>query len=293
MRSTCWRGIRRARNWPPCRARLAEEAALAAGTPHGMVAGQVLDIASCAGTPDAGRLHEIHRLKTGAMIRGAVRCEALLGGAGEDVTAGLTEYGEALGTAFQITDDLLDVTATREELGKTPGKDAAEAKLTFPAVTGMERSRTMAEETVDRALAALAGLGAGIADASFMREHGGIRPGSGEAERGETGLYVSPPLWTNILIIRCKEGLSPALVLPDLPYPKNALADVIGRADAGIPPRQAPRGIRHQRQQADRGHRAPMASISRRSSIRWPVTAPRRAFSTVRPVWSAPSTGTA
>ncbi len=152
------------------RARLAEEAALAAGTPHGMVAGQVLDIASCAGAPDAGRLHEIHRLKTGAMIRGAVRCGALLGGAGEDVLAGLTEYGEALGLAFQITDDLLDVTATREELGKTPGKDAAQAKLTFPAVYGMERSRTMARETVDRALAALAGLGAGIADASFMRE---------------------------------------------------------------------------------------------------------------------------
>jgi len=152
------------------RARLVEEMALAAGTPDGMVAGQVLDVASSAGAPDAERLREIHRLKTGAMIRGAVRCGALLGDAGGDILDGLTEYGEALGLAFQITDDLLDVTATREELGKTPGKDAAQSKLTFPAVHGLERSRAMARETVDRALAVLAGIGTGLADASFLRD---------------------------------------------------------------------------------------------------------------------------
>jgi geranylgeranyl diphosphate synthase type II len=152
------------------RTRLAAEVALAAGTPDGMVAGQVLDIAASAEAPDGGRLHDIHRLKTGAMIRGAVRCGALLGGAGAAGLAALTEYGAALGLAFQITDDLLDVTATREELGKTPGKDAAQAKLTFPAVYGLERSRAMARETVERALAALDEADTGLADAGFLRD---------------------------------------------------------------------------------------------------------------------------
>jgi geranylgeranyl diphosphate synthase, type II len=142
----------------PLRSRIAGEIAEAAGTPLGMVAGQVLDITAPAGPPDPELLTDIHRLKTGAMIRASVRVGALLGQADEACLGRLTEYSEAIGLAFQITDDILDVTSTREALGKTPGKDAAQHKLTFPAIYGLEESRKLAENTVEKALAALKAL---------------------------------------------------------------------------------------------------------------------------------------
>jgi geranylgeranyl diphosphate synthase type II len=153
----------------PLRGRIAGEIAEAAGTPLGMVAGQVLDITAPAGPPDAALLGDIHRLKTGAMIRASVRTGALLGRADEACLGRLTEYSEAIGLAFQITDDILDVTSTREALGKTPGKDAAQHKLTFPAIHGVEGSRKLAVETVDRALAALQDLPPPV-DAEFLAE---------------------------------------------------------------------------------------------------------------------------
>jgi geranylgeranyl diphosphate synthase, type II len=153
----------------PLRSRIAGEIAEAAGSPLGMVAGQVLDITAPAGPPDAELLTDIHRLKTGAMIRASVRTGALLGQPDETDLAHLTEYSEALGLAFQITDDILDVTSTREALGKTPGKDVAQHKLTFPAIYGVERSRKLAMETVERALAALAALPASV-NSEFLVE---------------------------------------------------------------------------------------------------------------------------
>ena len=151
------------------RCRLAAEIAEAAGTPLGMVAGQVLDITAPAGPADSELLKDIHRLKTGAMIRASVRTGALLGQADEAVLGRLTEYSEAIGLAFQITDDILDVTSTREALGKTPGKDAAQHKLTFPAIYGLEESRKLAGETAEKALAALNALPPPV-DTAFLAE---------------------------------------------------------------------------------------------------------------------------
>lgn len=149
------------------RARIVGEMALAAGTPAGMVAGQVLDITAPGSGGSVGLLQEIHRLKTGALIRGSVRCGALLAGAEGPVLDTLTRYAEWLGMAFQVTDDILDETATREDLGKTPGKDIRQAKLTYPSLFGLERSRKMAGEFVGKAVEALEGI-RGAGDFGFL-----------------------------------------------------------------------------------------------------------------------------
>lgn len=155
--------------WAPFRARFVEELACAAGTPAGMVAGQALDMAATGSGGGAGLLRDIHRLKTGALIRGAVRIGALLGRADESVLSALTEYAEALGLAFQVTDDVLDCTATAEELGKTPGKDAHQGKLTYPALYGLPESRRLASEAVDRCLEALEAVEAAGGKTDFLR----------------------------------------------------------------------------------------------------------------------------
>lgn len=111
-----------------------------------MIAGQVEDTLGPSSNggetvDSAQRLLDIHRQKTGALIRAACRMGGLAGGGNAEQLDGLTRYGEAIGLMFQIVDDLLDITATRENLGKTPGKDHAAGKLTFPAVHGVERSK--------------------------------------------------------------------------------------------------------------------------------------------------------
>ena len=89
-------------------------------------------------------VEEIHRLKTGALITAAARCGAIIGAADEKDLASVTRYGSHLGLLFQITDDLLDVTASAEDLGKTPGKDVRSSKATYPALYGIEESREKA-----------------------------------------------------------------------------------------------------------------------------------------------------
>jgi geranylgeranyl diphosphate synthase type II len=143
------------------------EVARSAGTPSGMVAGQVLDITATGGAVDETLLRDIHRLKTGAMIRVSVRAPALLAGADESTLAHLTTYSEALGLAFQITDDILDETASPEALGKTPGKDREQGKLTFPSMYGLERSQALAHQTIDEGLAALGAIAGGM-DTAFL-----------------------------------------------------------------------------------------------------------------------------
>jgi geranylgeranyl diphosphate synthase type II len=133
---------------------LVYELARAAGS-LGMVGGQYLDIDSEEKEIPFERLKTIHRSKTGALIRASVRMGAIGGGADEDRLQAMTEYGEAVGLAFQIVDDLLDVTATTEQLGKTAGSDAAHGKATYPAFFGVEKTRQLAREAVDRAVAAL------------------------------------------------------------------------------------------------------------------------------------------
>lgn len=120
------------------RANLVREIARASGTPDGMVAGQALDLEAESRDVAAAELEQIHRLKTGALIIGAARCGAIIAGASESELAAVTDYAAQLGLLFQITDDLLDITATAEAIGKTPGKDRRAKKATYPALYGVE-----------------------------------------------------------------------------------------------------------------------------------------------------------
>jgi geranylgeranyl diphosphate synthase type II len=123
---------------------LITELARAAGTPEGMVAGQALDMEAEARQVNGAELEEIHRFKTGALIVAAARCGAIIGKASDDELDAVSSYGSHLGLLFQITDDLLDVTASAEDLGKTPGKDAQSRKATYPAMYGVEETREAA-----------------------------------------------------------------------------------------------------------------------------------------------------
>ncbi|OLD28479.1 MAG: hypothetical protein AUJ04_01545 [Acidobacteria bacterium 13_1_40CM_3_55_6] len=138
---------------PAVRVRLIAEVARAAGTPQGMVAGQALDLDAESRDVTKVELDRIHLRKTGALIRAAARCGAIIAGASENDLEAITEYATNLGLLFQITDDLLDVTATTEDLGKTPGKDARSRKATYPALHGMEASHAQLE-VVHRAASA-------------------------------------------------------------------------------------------------------------------------------------------
>jgi geranylgeranyl pyrophosphate synthase len=134
---------------------LISELTRAAATPDGMVAGQALDMAAEARQVNGAQLEEIHRLKTGALITSAARCGAIIGAANEQELKAITSYGAQLGLLFQITDDLLDVTASAEELGKTPGKDVKSRKATYPAMYGIDESREKAIKAYRGACTAL------------------------------------------------------------------------------------------------------------------------------------------
>jgi geranylgeranyl diphosphate synthase, type II len=123
------------------RVKLIAELARAAGTPGGMVAGQALDLDAESREVTNDEVSRIHSHKTGALIYAAARAGALIAGANKEELGAITEYGINLGLLFQITDDLLDVTATAEELGKTPGKDVRARKATYPAIHGIEATR--------------------------------------------------------------------------------------------------------------------------------------------------------
>ena len=124
---------------------LVEELSRAAGTVGGMIGGQVHEIEGERKAPTAMLLESIHRAKTGALLRASVRMGAIYAGASERALADLSTYGEHIGLAFQIIDDVLDVEQSSDALGKTAGKDQAQQKITFPAVYGLEQSRKMAE----------------------------------------------------------------------------------------------------------------------------------------------------
>lgn len=121
----------------------------------GMVGGQVVDMESEGKDIDFPTLEYIHTHKTGALIRASVRVGALYAKAGKRQFTALTHYGEMVGLAFQIADDILDITGTREETGKDVGSDLAKGKKTFPGFYGLEESRRRAVEVVDRALLSL------------------------------------------------------------------------------------------------------------------------------------------
>ncbi len=139
------------------RLRLIQVVARAAG-PLGMVGGQALDVASEGKAVEFETLRTIHRCKTGALITASVQAGAIIGGADDSQYDALTRYGEAIGLAFQIVDDLLNVEGTTEELGKAAGSDADRAKATYPAFFGVEETRGKAREAVTAAETALAGF---------------------------------------------------------------------------------------------------------------------------------------
>ena len=139
------------------RVRVIREVAEAAGW-QGMVGGQVLDLAFEEKEADLAALESIHKGKTSAMIVVSVRTGAILAGADEESLDALERYARAVGLAFQIMDDLLDVSGTEEETGKDVGKDADLGKATFPALLGVEESRRRTLELRGAAIEALSGF---------------------------------------------------------------------------------------------------------------------------------------
>ncbi len=141
------------------RAELAGMLAKASGE-AGMAGGQMLDMQAEAARERAmEQVIAIQRLKTGALFRFACEAGAVLAGAVEDARAALRAYADAIGLAFQVADDILDVRATAAELGKTPGKDAAAGKATFVDLLGLDGARQRARNLVEEAIAALAPFG--------------------------------------------------------------------------------------------------------------------------------------
>lgn len=134
--------------------RMVRTLAEAAG-PSGMIAGQVADMNSPHANGSLERLQYIHLNKTAEMFAAATALGAIAGAGSEKQVNALVEYGMKTGLAFQIVDDLLDITASSEQLGKTSGKDAAQGKLTYPAVVGVEKSRHILEQVTCEAIAAL------------------------------------------------------------------------------------------------------------------------------------------
>jgi geranylgeranyl diphosphate synthase type II len=139
--------------------RVIAELATAAGTVGGMIGGQVADLEGEGKPPDAQLLESIHRAKTGALLRASVRMGAIYAGADARQLDAVSRFGEHIGLAFQIVDDVLDVEESSEALGKTAGKDAQQHKITFPAVYGLEESHRMAERERECAHQALAMFG--------------------------------------------------------------------------------------------------------------------------------------
>lgn len=136
-------------------AALVREIARASGTPDGMVAGQACDLEAESREVSADELEQIHRLKTGALIIAAARCGAIIADASETELEAITDYAAQLGLLFQISDDLLDITATIETLGKTPGKDLRSKKATYPAQYGIEATHKHLAEAHRKACASL------------------------------------------------------------------------------------------------------------------------------------------
>jgi geranylgeranyl diphosphate synthase type II len=126
------------------RVKIIEEIARGTGTVNGMIGGQVVDLESEHAKPDAETLEYIHRSKTAALITASVVNGGIYAGASSEQVNQLRSFGQSIGLAFQIVDDILDVTQTSAQLGKTAGKDAASEKATYPALFGLDESRKRA-----------------------------------------------------------------------------------------------------------------------------------------------------
>ncbi len=141
------------------RVRIIEEIARGTGTVDGMIGGQVVDLEAEHTRPTAEMLEYIHRSKTAALITASLVSGGLYAGAKQKEVSHLRAFGLGIGLAFQIVDDILDVTQTSEQLGKTAGKDTASEKATYPALFGIEASAQKADELVTKAFAELDSFG--------------------------------------------------------------------------------------------------------------------------------------
>lgn len=141
------------------RVRIIEQIAHGTGTIDGMIGGQVVDLEAEHTKPDLKMLEYIHRAKTAALITASVVSGGLYAGANNDAVVKLRSFGQNIGLAFQIVDDVLDVTQTSEQLGKTAGKDTAAEKVTYPALFGIEESLKRADALVNHGCAALESFG--------------------------------------------------------------------------------------------------------------------------------------
>jgi geranylgeranyl diphosphate synthase, type II len=142
------------------RVRIIEEIAHGTGTIDGMIGGQVVDLEAEHSKPDVKMLEYIHRAKTAALITASLVSGGLYAGGKDDEIQHLRSFGRQIGLAFQIIDDVLDVTQTSEQLGKTAGKDTAAEKATYPALFGIDESLKRADALVQGAFAELEPLGA-------------------------------------------------------------------------------------------------------------------------------------
>lgn len=149
------------------RVKMATEISKSAGTVNGMVGGQVADIEAEGKGVGPEMLEYIHRAKTAALIRASITAGAICAGAPDQDVARLRSFGETIGWAFQVTDDILDVEESSAALGKTAGKDIAQKKATYPSVFGLERSHQIAKELSEKAISELAAYGE---TASRLRE---------------------------------------------------------------------------------------------------------------------------
>jgi geranylgeranyl pyrophosphate synthase len=127
--------------------------------PSGMVAGQMADMLSEQSEPDIDMVNYIHTNKTAMMFSGAAAMGAIAAGAKSDVISAMTLYGLKIGLGFQVADDMLDITSTTEQMGKTVGKDTKQGKATYPAIMGMEKSKEAAEKLANEALELLEDFG--------------------------------------------------------------------------------------------------------------------------------------
>jgi geranylgeranyl diphosphate synthase type II len=144
---------------PAARVRIIEEIARGTGTVDGMIGGQVVDLEAEHTKPDLEMLEYIHRSKTAALITASGVSGGLYAGADDHAVCRLRSFGQSIGLAFQIVDDVLDVTQTSEQLGKTAGKDTAAEKVTYPSLFGIEESLKKADGLVDAGCAALEEFG--------------------------------------------------------------------------------------------------------------------------------------
>lgn len=136
----------------------------------GMVGGQAIDCDSVGRALEQGELQQMHRMKTGALLEASVLLGGIVAGAGSSTREGLKKYAAAIGLAFQVADDILDVTADTATLGKTAGKDALENKPTYVSTLGLEGSRRMLGELRDDARAALLPLGPSAASLASLAD---------------------------------------------------------------------------------------------------------------------------